>query len=784
MAARCPIALLAVVIAACMAAPVAQAEDASYEGISASGDVALFSTVDKLVPGDTDTRRDIYERSFDVVAEGPVTRQVSFGPNGGNSAFDAQYLGTDAAGSEVFLSTVERLTATDKDAAADLYVRDLEENTTTLVSRGDASCAGTNCGNANVDAAAVAGGIVAGGERIFFASLERLSAADTDSSADVYVRDLEAEETILVSDGDPGCTGPGCGNGVQPAFFQGVSSDGTMAVFSSAEALVDQDTDSAGDLYRRDVDGEATTLVSTPGICPEATCTPVYGGISASGAHVYFETQERIDLFDSDDFQDVYDWSAGVATLASRGPDGGNGDFDARYLDSAEDGSAVFFATNEQIDEGADGDGVEDVYVRGVATALVSAGDPSCALTECGDGPVPSFLRWVSADGDVALLSTVEPLTAADEDSSVDVYRRDLPGGPIALISRADPTCAAPDCGNGAHNSNFAGASADGSRVFFVTAEPLAEGDTDLQTDVYERAGGATTRVSVGQFNGNGAHDAHLLGLSSDGSRAFLVTAERLSEGDNDPGEDDVYERAAAVTLLVSTGNGQELGPGAPTSLTTDPPGSGETTTPTIHGQSVEGAAIKIYTEPDCSGEQAKDPGGEPAGGSAEELADPEAGIAVSVASGSATTFYATAELEGIVSACSQGVTYEHQSDDPPGGGGSGSGGGDSPSPPVPPLKTHSGGIPYVAPVTRITFGPAFKTRARRPVFRFTDSTGQPDTRFVCKLDKGRWKPCGSPCKLKSLGRGKHVFSVKAVNAVGVWEASPTKRRFKLVSGR
>jgi hypothetical protein len=83
--------------------------------------------------------------------------------------------------------------------------------------------------------------------------------------------------------------------------------------------------------------------------------------------------------------------------------------------------------------------------------------------------------------------------------------------------------------------------------------------------------------------------------------------------------------------------------------------------------------------------------------------------------------------------------------------------------------------------VSRITFGPAFKTRARRPVFRFVDATGQPGTSFICRLDRRRWRPCSSPLRLKHLRRGRHVLRVKAENAVGEWEQRPTKRAFKLV---
>jgi hypothetical protein len=46
-----------------------------------------------------------------------------------------------------------------------------------------------------------------------------------------------------------------------------------------------------------------------------------------------------------------------------------------------------------------------------------------------------------------------------------------------------------PAGGNGAFAPSYVGASADGTRVFFTTAEPLV-GDTDFFPDVYERSGG------------------------------------------------------------------------------------------------------------------------------------------------------------------------------------------------------------------------------------------------------------------------------------------------------
>ena len=62
--------------------------------------------------------------------------------------------------------------------------------------------------------------------------------------------------------------------------------------------------------------------------------------------------------------------------------------------------------------------------------------------------------------------------------------------------------------GNGAFNARFAGATPDGSHIFFETNEKLVASDTDGSQDVYERFGGATTLISTGPSGGNGSYGA------------------------------------------------------------------------------------------------------------------------------------------------------------------------------------------------------------------------------------------------------------------------------------
>ena len=86
---------------------------------------------------------------------------------------------------------------------------------------------------------------------------------------------------------------------------------------------------------------------------------------------------------------------------------------------------------------------------------------------------------------------TNEQLVSGDTDSSHGHLR--------ALRGDDDPGLPGPDQRQRRLRSPFfAGASSDGSKVFFRTDEQLVSGDTDdASQDVYERSGGTTKLVSV-----------------------------------------------------------------------------------------------------------------------------------------------------------------------------------------------------------------------------------------------------------------------------------------------
>ncbi|HEX6153726.1 MAG TPA: hypothetical protein VFZ19_09420, partial [Solirubrobacterales bacterium] len=319
--------------------------------------------------------------------------------------------------------------------------------------------------------------------------------------------------------------------------------------------------------------------------------------------------------------------------------------------------------------------------------------------------------------------------------------------------------------------------------VFVLTVEQLAPLDSDSSADIYDISGGAATLISIGPAGGNGPFGAGLTGttsVSEDGSHVFFTTDERLTVDDKDLEERDVYQHTASGTLLVSTGNAVQLGPAPPAQLSTDPASPGTTTTPSIKGSAEPGSSIQVYADASCSGEPLRTGTAEALGGT---------GIQVTVAGGSTTSFWLSAEAEGITSACAGPITYKHSGGTTPpagesGGGSSGGSGGTS----TPPKRgddvgeNPNPGIAYVRPVTRITFGPSFRTLRRKVVFRFTDETGQPNTRFSCKLDRRGWRRCSSPFRVAKLSAGPHVFKVRGVNGAGEREVQPAKRKFRVVA--
>ncbi len=108
----------------------------------------------------------------------------------------------------------------------------------------------------------------------------------------------------------------------------------------------------------------------------------------------------------------------------------------------------------------------------------------------------------------------------------------------------------------------------------------------------------------------------------------------------------------------------------------------------------------------------------------------------------------------------------EHACSSQTGGGGAQAGGGGA-------------GTGSMHPQTRIRKHPGHRTPDRTPTFRF--SSNVPGSTYLCKLDSGRFKRCGSPFTAHRLSLGPHLFKVKARAPGGATDHTPAGYAFTVV---
>lgn len=262
-------------------------------------------------------------------------------------------------------------------------------------------------------------------------------------------------------------------------------------------------------------------------------------GVSADGSREFYLTTESRSAADTDASGDVYERRNGIYTLLTdRQQPGSDLAADATFEGATADGSRVFISTAEPLTS-ADTDAMGDVYMRsGTTTTLLSDG-PSAT-----DPALGAFFEGASADGTRVWFATKEQIDPDDDDAEFDVYER--AAGTTLVSDRhqggADAELAVA----------FAGASDDGTRVFFTTDGQLVDADNDDSKDVYSRASGSTAVLSERRRSGfDEETDASFRAASADGTHVFFTTGESIVAADGDSAT-DVYERSGTSTLLRS----------------------------------------------------------------------------------------------------------------------------------------------------------------------------------------------------------------------------------------
>ena len=238
------------------------------------------------------------------------------GANGAGADAASYYPSVSGDGRYVaFTSYANNLSGEDVDATYDVFVRDLQTNVLTLASRatGAAGAAGTD---GSSDAS-----ISADGRYVAFSSVaDNLSAEDDNLSTNVFVRDLQANTTTLVSRAS-GAAGAGASD---PAYDGRISANGRYVTFiSSADNLSADDNNSYINVFVRDLQANTTTLVSrAAGAAGTGANDSSYNpSVSADGRYVAFQSNaDNLSADDNNTYTNLFvrDLQANTLTLVSR----------------------------------------------------------------------------------------------------------------------------------------------------------------------------------------------------------------------------------------------------------------------------------------------------------------------------------------------------------------------------------------------------------------------------------------------------------------------------------
>jgi hypothetical protein len=273
-----------------------------YAGSAADGSRVFLTTSQQLVNGDTDQTNDLYECDIPPGTPAPVgtanpcasltdvsgaasgadvERVVSVSEDGSRVYFMAEgtvLAGNPGANDETAVAGNHNLYLWTKDAAD-------PEGQTTFVGAVDGITGAQT---------------TAGGRYLLFSTTSSLVSsgpgADVDGRVDIYRYDAESQTMQRVSTSVTGSGGNDPGFDVEP-LSGSMSADGSMVVFTTAEALSPEDTDGVSDVYLWH-DGRVSLISTGGGQSPQ---------IDASGQNIYFVTHQPLTAADRDVNTDIYD---------------------------------------------------------------------------------------------------------------------------------------------------------------------------------------------------------------------------------------------------------------------------------------------------------------------------------------------------------------------------------------------------------------------------------------------------------------------------------------------
>jgi Tol biopolymer transport system component len=416
--------------------PAVAANGSSFApSVSADGRfVAFASNASNLVAGDTNDSTDVFVRDRQTNTTTLVS--VSSGGAHGNDASRDPSISANGR-FVVFTSAATNLVPGDKNGSPDVFVRDLSTRTTERAS--------VSSKEAEAMGGSQAAGISADGRIVAFtSSAPNLVAGDTNQGSDVYVRDRVAGTTVRVSVGAGGA--PPNGSSYEPQL----SADGRLVVFtSSASNLVAGDANGKADVFLRDLVAGTTELVDVNSNGVQADNEAQEPSISADGRFVAFGSvaSNLAPGGAGNGAVFVRDRVSGLTTRIDNGSGGTAPDAAGDVPRISADGQSIAFASWATNLIAGTSDACYDARGKPVLCAMLYVEDRLTGTTDrasvTGSGDlltVPTgYPPALSADGSVVAFSSAS-VGLDGRQQSADVYVRDRKNGLTELISVGVPS--------------------------------------------------------------------------------------------------------------------------------------------------------------------------------------------------------------------------------------------------------------------------------------------------------------------------------------------------------
>ncbi len=408
----------------------------------------------------------------------------SAGVQGNDSSIQASSITPDGR-FIAFQSDASNLVAGDTNLSRDIFVRDRQLGTTTLVSK---SSAGILSNNMSFNPSISADGRFV----VFESSADNLVAGDTNGWPDIFLHDRASGVTTRVS------VSTGGAQSDRACATATISGDGRMIAFVSFATTLDPlATNSALHVFLRNRLAGTTSVAGIAFNGALENGSSLEPSFSADGRFCSFtsDSSNLVNGAGGGSYQ-VYvrDLVLGTNVIVSRSTAGIDGNANSRYSRISDNGKVVVFQSDASNLIGGDTNFTYDIFTRDLTTnttELISV-NLSGGIANGGSGGTGQP-AGISADGRyVSFVSFASDLVPAPSGWTA-IYRRDRVAGQTTVESVSS-------AGIQANNTSLQpNMSADGRFVMFNSfANNLVPGDTNGTYDVFVRGPLQTPWTNLG----------------------------------------------------------------------------------------------------------------------------------------------------------------------------------------------------------------------------------------------------------------------------------------------